>query len=79
MKTTGTLSRSAAGRRTALSRVTLVGERRRIDLVLPSQEPVGVVLPEMMRLLDDRVGARPELRHLVTADGSALDPGASLA
>ncbi|EGX55472.1 integral membrane protein [Streptomyces zinciresistens K42] len=75
---TGTSSRSATGRRTALSRVTLVGERRRVDLVLPSLEPVGVLLPEIMRLLDDRVGARPELRHLVTADGSALAPDASL-
>ncbi|MFJ9542616.1 type VII secretion integral membrane protein EccD [Streptomyces sp. NPDC101225] len=66
------MSRSATGSRTALTRITLVGERRRIDLVLPSREPVGVLLPEIMRLLDDRVGARPELRHLVTADGSAL-------
>ncbi|GAA2661446.1 hypothetical protein GCM10010307_79710 [Streptomyces vastus] len=55
-----------------LSRVTLVGEQRRVDLVLPSQEPIGLLLPEVMRLLDDRVAARPELRHLVTADGSAL-------
>ncbi|KOG29456.1 secretion protein snm4 [Streptomyces viridochromogenes] len=78
MISTGTLSRSATGRRTALSRVTLVGERRRVDLVLPSREPVGVLLPEIMRLLDDRVGARPELRHLVTADGSALAHDASL-
>jgi type VII secretion integral membrane protein EccD len=52
--------------------VTLVGERRRVDLVVPSREPVGVLLPEVMRLLDDRVGERPELRHLVTVDGSAL-------
>ncbi|WP_405649154.1 type VII secretion integral membrane protein EccD [Streptomyces sp. NBC_00019] len=66
------MSRSATGSRTALSRVTLVGERRRVDLVLPSREPVGVLLPEIMRLLDDRVGERPELRHLVTPDGSAL-------
>ncbi|BBC36187.1 uncharacterized protein SGFS_074810 [Streptomyces graminofaciens] len=56
----------------ALSRVTLVGDRRRVDLVLPSREPVGLLLPEVMRLLDDQVGTRPELRHLVTADGSAL-------
>jgi type VII secretion integral membrane protein EccD len=69
---TGSLSRSATSSRTALSRVTLVGERRRVDLVLPSREPVGVLLPEVMRLLDDRVGDRPELRHLVTPDGSAL-------
>ncbi|MGQ4383727.1 type VII secretion integral membrane protein EccD [Streptomyces sp. SAS_270] len=55
-----------------MSRVTLVGERRRVDLVLPSQEPVGLLLPEVMRLLDDQVGSRPELRYLVGADGSAL-------
>ncbi|MFF4254958.1 type VII secretion integral membrane protein EccD [Streptomyces sp. NPDC001663] len=66
------MSRSATSSRTALSRITLVGERRRVDLVLPSREPVGLLLPEIMRLLDDRVGPRPELRHLVTADGSAL-------
>ncbi|WP_245239422.1 type VII secretion integral membrane protein EccD [Streptomyces sp. MZ04] len=55
-----------------MSRVTLVGERRRVDLVLPSQEPVGLLLPEVLRLLGDQAGARPMLRHLVTADGSAL-------
>ncbi|ULR50764.1 type VII secretion integral membrane protein EccD [Streptomyces deccanensis] len=69
---TGTLGQATGGARTALSRVTLVGERRRVDLVLPSREPVGLLLPEIMRLLDDQVGERPELRHLVTADGSAL-------
>ncbi|MFF7387168.1 type VII secretion integral membrane protein EccD [Streptomyces scabiei] len=69
---TGTLGQVTGGARTALSRVTLVGERRRVDLVLPSREPVGLLLPEIMRLLDDQVGERPELRHLVTADGSAL-------
>lgn len=61
-----------------LSRITLVGERRRIDLVLPSQEPIGLLLPEVMRLLDDRGGERPQARHLVTADGSALEQDATL-
>ncbi|MEU1001724.1 type VII secretion integral membrane protein EccD [Streptomyces tibetensis] len=72
------MSRSATNSRTALSRITLVGERRRVDLVLPSREPVGVLLPEVMRLLDDRVGDRPELRHLITPDGSALAHDSSL-
>ncbi|MXM68482.1 type VII secretion integral membrane protein EccD [Streptomyces sp. HUCO-GS316] len=72
------MSRSATGSRTALSRVTLVGERRRVDLVLPAREPIGVLLPEVMRVLDDRVGARPQARHLVTADGSALAHDSSL-
>lgn len=52
--------------------MTLVGERQRVDLVLPSQEPIGRLLPDVMRLLGDRVDAQPMLRHLVTADGSAL-------
>ncbi len=75
----GAMNRTAAsGTAVALSRVTLVGERRRIDLVLPAREPVGLLLPEILRLLDDRVGERPELRHLVTTDGSALDHDSTL-
>jgi type VII secretion integral membrane protein EccD len=75
----GALSRAAAdGTAVVLSRVTLVGERRRVDLVLPAREPVGVLLPEILRLLDDRVGERPESRHLVTVDGSALGHDSSL-
>ncbi|MFF9374723.1 type VII secretion integral membrane protein EccD [Streptomyces griseoluteus] len=61
-----------------MSRVTLVGERRRVDLVLPSREPVGRLLPEVMRLLDDQVGTRPQTRHLVAGDGSVLEPDATL-
>ncbi|MGW2616189.1 type VII secretion integral membrane protein EccD [Streptomyces sp. NPDC001500] len=72
------MSRRTAGGPAALSRVTLVGERRRVDLVLPAQEPVGVLLPEIMRLLDDRVEDRPASRHLVTVDGSALDHDSTL-
>ncbi|MET7611857.1 EsaB/YukD family protein, partial [Streptomyces seoulensis] len=74
MLSTGTSSRTGP----ALSRVTLVGERRRVDLVLPSREPVGRLLPEVMRLLDDRVGTRPQTRHLVAGDGSVLEPDATL-
>ncbi|UXY32594.1 type VII secretion integral membrane protein EccD [Streptomyces sp. HUAS TT20] len=75
----GALSHTAdSGTAVVLSRVTLVGERRRIDLVLPAREPVGLLLPEILRLLDDRVGERPELRHLLTPDGSALDHGSTL-
>ncbi|MFI6089564.1 type VII secretion integral membrane protein EccD [Streptomyces sp. NPDC051218] len=66
------MSRTSGPSRTALSRVTLVGERRRVDLVLPSQEPIGRLLPDVMRLLGDRVDAQPMLRHLVTVDGSVL-------
>ncbi|MBT2509843.1 type VII secretion integral membrane protein EccD [Streptomyces sp. ISL-98] len=73
----GTLG--AAVQRTELSRVTLVGDRRRIDLVLPSDEPVGRLLPEVIRLLGDRVAAQPMLRQLVTTDGSVIAQESTLA
>ncbi|MFG2619061.1 type VII secretion integral membrane protein EccD [Streptomyces sp. NPDC048507] len=68
-----------AGSGTVLSRVTLVGERRRMDLVLPSREPVGRLLPDVIRMLDDRVAAQPMLRHLVTGDGSVIEHDTCLA
>lgn len=37
-----------------------------------------MLLPEILRLLEDRVGARPQLRHLITPDGSALAHEATL-
>ncbi|MEV4440458.1 type VII secretion integral membrane protein EccD [Streptomyces sp. NPDC049577] len=68
-----------AKQRTELSRITLVGERRRVDLVLPANEPIGRLLPDVLRLLDDKVGDRPAARHLVTADGTVLPGDGSLA
>ena len=65
-----------AGRRT-LSRVTLVGERRRVELVVPAQETIGVLLPDILRALGDRQGAQP--RRLVTVEGTVLSPADSLA
>ncbi|MET7934315.1 type VII secretion integral membrane protein EccD [Streptomyces sp. NPDC005322] len=69
---------SEQARRTELSRVTLVGERRRVDIVLPSDEPVGRLLPDVLRLVDDHVPERPMLRHLVTAGGTVLAQDATL-
>ncbi len=68
-----------AASRTALGRVTLVGERRRVELVLPAQEPLGVLLPDILRLFGARPGEGPPPRRLVTADGSVLSPDDSLA
>jgi type VII secretion integral membrane protein EccD len=70
---------SEVRRSARLSRVTLVGLRRRVDMVLPSDEPVGVLLPDVLRLLDDRVSSQPMLRHLVTADGTVLPQDCTLA
>ncbi|WP_437112508.1 type VII secretion integral membrane protein EccD [Streptomyces syringium] len=65
--------------RTELSRITLVGDRRRVDLVLPADEPIGRLLPDVLRLLGDRVGERPAARHLITAEGTVLPQGGTLA
>ncbi|MFE7115032.1 EsaB/YukD family protein [Streptomyces sp. NPDC057654] len=67
-----------AGQRTGLSRVTLVGDRRRVDLLLPSTDPVGRLLPDILRLLDDQNSGPAAARHLVTADGTVLAPDATL-
>ncbi|WP_436786528.1 type VII secretion integral membrane protein EccD [Yinghuangia sp. YIM S10712] len=63
----------------ALSRVTVVGERRRIDLLLPSQEPVGHLLPDVLRMLEEPPGTTPGVRRLVTGTGAVLAPDDSLA
>ncbi|MCX4629020.1 type VII secretion integral membrane protein EccD [Streptomyces sp. NBC_01443] len=65
--------------RAQLSRVTLVGERRRADMVLPSDTPIGQLLPDILQLLDDRAAARPLTRQLMTSDGSALPQDSTLA
>ncbi|WP_436777898.1 EsaB/YukD family protein [Yinghuangia sp. YIM S09857] len=62
-----------------LSRVTVVGERRRIDLLLPSREPVGALLPDLIRMLEEPSAPTPELRRLVTGRGVVLAPDDSLA
>ncbi|GAA1676589.1 hypothetical protein GCM10009765_27420 [Fodinicola feengrottensis] len=66
---------SAAG---GYTRVTLAGSRRRVDIVVPSDEPVGRLLPEALRLTGEPPGQPPTLRHLVTADGTLLDADATL-
>lgn len=69
---------AATTSRTQLSRVTLIGERRRADLVLPSDTPIGQLLPDILQLLDDRAATRPTTRQLITSDGSALPHDATL-
>ncbi|MER5868289.1 type VII secretion integral membrane protein EccD [Streptomyces sp. NPDC002044] len=70
---------TATTSRAQLSRVTLVGERRRADMVLPSDTPIGQLLPDVLHLLDDRAASRPMTRQLITADGSALPHDSTLA
>ncbi|WP_433260118.1 EsaB/YukD family protein [Actinosynnema sp. CS-041913] len=63
---------------TAHTRVTLVGSRRRIDVVLPSAEPLGVLLPEFLRMADEPHGSPPNSYQLVGTDGAALADDRSL-
>lgn len=70
---------TATTSRGRLSRVTLVGERRRADIVLPSDTPIGQLLPDILRLLDDRAASRPMTRQLIASDGSVLPHDATLA
>jgi type VII secretion integral membrane protein EccD len=60
------------------SRVTVVGTRRRLDTVLPSDEPVGRLLPDVLQLLDEPVARPPRPKHLVTRTGEVLASDATL-
>jgi type VII secretion integral membrane protein EccD len=60
-------------------RVTVIGERRRADLSLSADVPVGVLLPEVLRLLGEAPGPHPMARRLVTAAGREIPLGSSLA
>ncbi len=61
-----------------LSRVTLAGARRRIDLVLPADEPVGLLLPEVVGMVDHRPVEDSRGYQISTLDGTVLDPASSL-
>ncbi|WP_394298681.1 type VII secretion integral membrane protein EccD [Streptomyces rimosus] len=59
--------------------MTLVGERRRADVVLLSDTPIGQLIPEILPLLGDRPAPRPVARQLMTSDGSVLPHDSTLA
>lgn len=67
--------RAGTGR---LTRVTLAGPRRRIDIVLPSDEPVGLLLPDIVTMVGHPAAEASHGYQLSTVDGNALDPDASL-
>ena len=70
---------AGAEQRAGLSRVTLVGDRRRIELVVPAHESLGALLPDILRLLGDRASGGPAAQRLITSDGAVLAPHDSLA
>jgi type VII secretion integral membrane protein EccD len=61
------------------SRVTVIGQRRRLDAVLPADEPLGVLLPDLLRMLDEPLQQAPQRRFLTTATGVLVPPEGTLA
>ena len=61
-----------------LSRVTLAGTRRRLDLVLPSDEPIGVLLPEIVTMVGYPVTGDARGYQLSTVDSRVLDAATTL-
>ncbi|GHD10174.1 type VII secretion integral membrane protein EccD [Zhihengliuella salsuginis] len=64
---------------TPYTRVTLAGERRRLDLLLPSTAEVGTLMPQILRLLGDTPGERVASKVLLTDTGEPLPAGSTLA
>lgn len=61
------------------SRVTLIGRRKRADLVLPSTEPIGALLPEILEILDESTTGTPRRLGVATATGNLLSVDLTLA
>lgn len=61
-----------------LSRVTLASTRRRLDLVLPSDESIGVLLPEIVTMVGYPAAGDARGYQLSTVDARVLDPATTL-
>jgi len=61
------------------TRVTLVGAGRRVDMVLPAAEKVGRLLPDLLTVVGEPPAHPARLRRLVTAGGTVLADGDTLA
>ena len=57
----------------AFTRVTLIGTRRHLDLLLPSDRPVGGLMPQVLDLLQDEPSEDVAAKLLVRPDGAPLD------
>jgi type VII secretion integral membrane protein EccD len=55
------------------TRLTLVGSSRRGDVAVPDDEPLDVLLPRLLDLLDEPAGAVTRPLALVRLDGNSLD------
>jgi len=44
------------------SRVTIIGRQRQMDAVLPVDEPLGRLMPDLLRMLGEPVDSSPRRR-----------------
>lgn len=61
-----------------VTRVTLIGASRHVDLVLPSAEPVGTLVPQILDLLGDQPQNDVAAKVLVAPDGTEINDSFSL-
>ncbi|CAL99925.1 type VII secretion integral membrane protein EccD [Saccharopolyspora erythraea NRRL 2338] len=61
-----------------LTRLTLAAPWRRVDLVLPSETPLGELLPEIVRLLGYQTAESPEAYRISLFDGRVVELDQSL-
>lgn len=62
----------------AFTRVTLIGTRRHLDLLLPSDRPVGGLMPQVLDMLQDEPSDDVAAKLLVTPDGTPLSAASTL-
>lgn len=58
---------------TDFTRLTIVGSRRKAEMVVPNDEAVGALIPRLMELLDERAGTVSRPLTLVRSSGEQLD------
>ncbi|TCN38028.1 type VII secretion integral membrane protein EccD [Kribbella orskensis] len=54
------------------SRVTIIGRQRQMDAVLPVDEPLGRLMPDLLRMLGEPVDPSPRRRYLTTPTGQTV-------
>ncbi|MBP3037111.1 type VII secretion integral membrane protein EccD [Arthrobacter sp. zg-ZUI100] len=62
----------------SFTRITVAGTRKRANLLLPSDQPVGTLLPQVLALLEEPPADEASAKVLVTTEGTALEAGISL-
>lgn len=61
------------------TRLTIVGRSRKAEIVVPNDETIAALIPQLMDLLEERTGSVARPLTLVRATGQQLDTALSLA